>query len=101
MGELYLNKTRTKELEAEGYARELMRRIQDLRKKAGLEKVDEIVLDRKLDDYKSLIIEMSPLIKEKVGAKDMKFSEALSREFPNQSEEKIKGIIVVVGFEKV
>ena len=33
----YINMIRTKELEAEGYARDIMRRVQALRKKAGLE----------------------------------------------------------------
>lgn len=39
-----LNAAMTPELEQEGYAREVMRRVQDLRKKAGLRKEDKINL---------------------------------------------------------
>ncbi|HLC62898.1 MAG TPA: isoleucine--tRNA ligase [Candidatus Nanoarchaeia archaeon] len=40
-----LDTTMTKELEKEGYTREVIRRIQDLRKKAGLKKEDKIQLE--------------------------------------------------------
>jgi len=39
-----LNKELNPELEREGYTREVIRRIQDLRKKAGLKKQDKIIL---------------------------------------------------------
>jgi len=41
-GQVYLNTERTEELEAEGYAREITRNVQQLRKQAGLEKLDQI-----------------------------------------------------------
>ena len=43
-GAVYLDTTSTPELEAEGFARELMRRIQAMRKEAGLQKKDRIEL---------------------------------------------------------
>ncbi|MFH1209555.1 MAG: isoleucine--tRNA ligase [archaeon] len=43
--EIKLNTVLTKELEKEGFTRELMRRIQDLRKKANLKKEDKIKLN--------------------------------------------------------
>ncbi|MBW2998823.1 class I tRNA ligase family protein, partial [Candidatus Woesearchaeota archaeon] len=43
-GAVYLNSERNEELDKEGYAREVMRRVQDLRKKKGLEKNDTIKL---------------------------------------------------------
>ena len=39
-----MNTERTEELEAEGYAREAARNIQDLRKNAGMQKTDKIIL---------------------------------------------------------
>ncbi len=42
-GTVYVNSTRTPELELEGFARELVRQIQDNRKQAGLSKEDTIV----------------------------------------------------------
>jgi isoleucyl-tRNA synthetase len=39
----------TKELEREGFTREVIRRVQDLRKKAGLKKEQEIILEIKSD----------------------------------------------------
>ena len=44
-GFIYLNRDIDDELEAEGYARELTRRVQQLRKKAGLQKKDKISLE--------------------------------------------------------
>ncbi|HLD39630.1 MAG TPA: isoleucine--tRNA ligase [Candidatus Nanoarchaeia archaeon] len=41
---ILVNTERTEELEAEGYAREAARNIQDLRKNAGMQKTDKIIL---------------------------------------------------------
>ena len=68
-GEIYLNLKRTPELEAEGYSRELMRFIQNFRKKAGLQKKDRI--DLFILTQKSLEAQMNKYISEigeKVGA---------------------------------
>ena len=73
---VYLNKEVNEELEAEGYARELMRRVQVLRKKAGLQKQDRVSLFVKTDLE---LVEMLKVfygdIKEKVGAERMTISE--------------------------
>jgi len=92
-GLLYLNKELTPELEAEGFSREVMRRVQSLRKEAGLQKSDnidlviktDIELKEKLDKFKEQIIE-------KVGAKTLILTEAAPKtKFQNQSKEKVKG----------
>lgn len=49
-GDVYLDTTRNDELDAEGYAREVMRRIQSLRKDAGLQKTDRITLHIETSD---------------------------------------------------
>ncbi|MFC1754035.1 isoleucine--tRNA ligase [Thermoproteota archaeon] len=89
---VYLDKTRTPDLEAEGYARELMRRVQALRKKEGLQKQDSI------DLYIITSEEMEPVlqqwkdaIKEKVGAKTIVVARAEpSKTYSASNKEKIK-----------
>ena len=72
-GFVYLNKDVDEELEAEGYARELTRRIQELRKKAGLQKKDRISLFIKTDEeLKSMLKKWETSIKEIVGASTLK-----------------------------
>ena len=58
-GMVYLNKERTRELDAEGFARELMRRVQELRKKSGLVKSDRI--DLAISTDKELSEMLAPL----------------------------------------
>ena len=73
----------TKELEQEGFAREITRKIQAMRKKSGLSKEDKIELyissDYSLEEWKEDI-------QAKVGAKVIKFAEGR-----NPVIEKIKG----------
>lgn len=85
----------TKELEKEGYLREVLRRIQVLRKKNGLKVEDRIRLDIKsgfdLSDFEKEI-------KDKVGAKNLSFDENI---YKINSKEKIKGVIFEISFQKV
>ena len=92
-GFIYLNKELTPELEAEGFSREIMRRVQSLRKNAGLEKKDRIDLFIKADDdLTSKLNKFKEQIIEKVGAKTLTISEAAPKEkFSNTSKEKVKG----------
>ncbi|MEK6876973.1 MAG: DUF5915 domain-containing protein, partial [Nanoarchaeota archaeon] len=91
-GFVYLNKDIDEELEAEGYARELMRRIQELRKKSGLEKKDRISLFIKTDEeMKNTLNNFYSAIKEKVGAEILKISELKpSKKHSFSSKEKVK-----------
>lgn len=75
-GFVYLNREVDEELEAEGFARELMRRVQALRKAAGLQKKDRITLFVKTDVELAKILNVfHETIKEKVGAEHMTISE--------------------------
>jgi len=102
-GFIYLDKTRTDELEAEGYAREAMRRIQAARKKAGLQKMDTISLYIKVDEeLAKMLASWSDQIKEKVGAANIKIgSEASAKKMEFESQDNIKGKIIEIFFDKI
>ncbi|MCX6706560.1 MAG: isoleucine--tRNA ligase [Candidatus Woesearchaeota archaeon] len=102
-GEIYIDLERTKELEAEGFAREIMRHVQQMRKNAGMQKSDRIELfvavDAELDNMLKL---WHDPIMEKVGADEILITTVRpARDYPNQTEIKIKGRNVFAGIEKV
>lgn len=99
---IYLNKEMNDELEGEGYARELMRRIQSLRKKQKMEKKDKIILFIKTDsDTLTLLMKWDKAISEKVGAEKIKISELPStRIYKNRSSEVIRGTDFEIMFNK-
>jgi len=71
----------TPELQAEGDARELMRAIQDMRKKAGLEPHDRIALVVQTSDAGEEVIKThEEMIKATVGADDITFGDAKGEE---------------------
>ncbi len=92
-GFLYLNKELTPELEAEGFSREVMRRVQSLRKKSGLEKKDRVDLVIKADkELRGRLDKFKEQIMEKVGAGALTLSEAAPYgKFESSSKEKVKG----------
>ncbi|MBS3097591.1 isoleucine--tRNA ligase [Candidatus Woesearchaeota archaeon] len=103
-GLVYLNKERNEELEAEGYAREVMRRVQALRKKAGLQKADRISLFLKVDeDLEEMLKKWEKQIQEKVGADKIKISSELgpAKKHKEHSNEKVKGKEFEIFFDKV
>ena len=102
-GLIYLNKEMTDELESEGFAREIMRRVQALRKKAGLQKSDNISLFIKTDEeLKEMLKVWNLVIKEKVGASQFRISELEpSKKHAFVSNEKVKGKEFEIHLEKV
>ncbi|MBW2972839.1 isoleucine--tRNA ligase [Candidatus Woesearchaeota archaeon] len=102
-GFIYLDKTRTDELESEGYAREAMRRVQAARKKAGLQKMDTITLYLKADEELVKMLESwTKQIKEKVGAASIKIgSEPPAKKMQFESEDNIKGKVIGIFFDKM
>ncbi len=101
-GNIYVDKELTPELEAEGYSRELMRKIQSLRKKAGLEKKDKITLFVKTDeDLVDGLNKFSDQIKERVGAEKLKIStENPVKKHEHHAKEKIKFYGFEIWFDK-
>jgi isoleucyl-tRNA synthetase len=93
-GDVFLSLEFSPELETEGFARELMRKVQDMRKKAGLAKTDNVSLyidtDKDLDAF-------TDDIKAKVGATSLSWSKASEE----MEEFSVKGISFRVWFEKV
>ena len=102
-GSVYVDKKLTPELEAEGYSREVMRKVQALRKKSGLEKKDRIILFVKTDeDLIDGLNKFSSLIKERVGADRLKIAtEEPAKKHKHYSKEKIKIYSFEIWFDKV
>jgi len=78
----------TEELENEGYLRELTRKIQELRKKANLNKSDKINLV--IVTKESFLQDLKQDLKEKVNAKTLEIATSTSKKFKFSSKEKIK-----------
>lgn len=87
----------TPELESEGMARELSRKIQAMRKNAGLVKQDDIVLF--LDIEFSLREEDKEFIKSRVGAKEISF-EKIPNNLAFSEDGEIKNKKYKIGFNK-
>ncbi|HLD01001.1 MAG TPA: isoleucine--tRNA ligase [Candidatus Nanoarchaeia archaeon] len=99
-GLVYLNTKLNPQLEAEGYSREVMRHLQELRKKEGLQKTDRInlILKSSPDMVKRLSLFKSE-IKDKVGAEKIDLlSEAGKVSGKSKAELKVKEEKVEVWF---
>jgi isoleucyl-tRNA synthetase len=99
----YLDVLRTPELEREGYAREVIRRLQSLRKKAGLVKSDRIAVEIAAGDtlLRAALEEHAQTIAQRCGAERFTLTDTLSQGFSMTSEERIKGTSFVIGFSVV
>jgi isoleucyl-tRNA synthetase len=102
-GLIYLDKNMSKELEAEGFARELMRKIQSMRKDNDMQKTDDIVLYIKTDhDTVYMLEKFNDTISNKCGASKMKISELNpAKKHEIVAQIKIKGIEFEIYFDKV
>jgi len=97
--EVELNTKLTPELEAEGYVREIIRKIQSERKNAELVKSDKINLQI-ISDFNDLLVTHKKSIKEKVGAKNISFEET-GGGFDHYKEGKIKEKSFSIKFKKI
>ncbi|MFH1212440.1 MAG: isoleucine--tRNA ligase [Candidatus Woesearchaeota archaeon] len=98
-GTVYLYKELSPELKNEGFAREIMRRVQAMRKDLGLDKKnDKIELMLEVDDDLKKTMEKNiEGVKAKVGALSLTFG---TEHFDNRSEEKIKDRKIVFSLKK-
>ena len=102
-GEVFVDTIRTKELDAEGYYREISRRMQNLRKNSGLHKSDNIRACIELDeDLKESIKQFENDLKDKIGANsiDMICTKP-THDFDAHNTETIKGKIIKLYFSKL
>jgi len=102
-GELFINKSLTPELEAEGFARELVRRVQEQRKAAKLNKQDKIELYIVADpEMKKQLEKHESDIKERVGAQKQQLSETPTQKtYHFAAEVEIKGRKFKICFDKL
>lgn len=102
-GRVYLNTSRTLELDAEGYAREVMRNVQQLRKDAGLQKWDRIDLIIKASaTMKPLMEKWRGNIGQKVGTDELQVvSEEPAQKYEHSQEFTVKKERFTVWIRKV
>jgi isoleucyl-tRNA synthetase len=97
--EIELDTNITPELEAEGFAREISRKIQATRKKAKLIKTDSIDLEI-TSEFNDKLKTQLKFIKERVGAKTITFDKS-KKKFSHSEEGKIKGKAFMIAFNKI
>ena len=102
-GFVYIDTTMTKELEQEGFSREVMRRVQALRRTAGLQRRDRVVLHIKASaEVQGLLKHWLEALKEKCGVKTLTISDKESTQKVEwDSIEQIKGKDVVLRMGRV
>lgn len=102
-GYVLVNVERNEELEAEGFAREVVRNVQDLRKKAGLQKTDDIVLALKSNAVmKKMLTPLKKEIQAKVGAKSFDvINTEPTRKYKHTGTFKVKEEEFVAFFDKL
>ncbi len=99
--DVYLDTTISPELGNEGYLRELTRRVQSLRKKAELNKLDKIELVLELDaDFEAHVKANLKELDRKVGSKKTVFGK-ISKEFKFSAKEKVKQKEFGIGIKKI
>ena len=98
-GHVYITKETTPELDAEGYARELTRRVQALRKKAGLKKTDKVSLYiTTSESLQKHLVPYLETIKEKTGAVNIhNHHEAPTTKLDWSEKDKIKEEKIEIG----
>jgi len=91
----------TPELESEGYAREISRKIQANRKKAGFVKTDKIQLSLGINqELEKIIIAQLGFIKERTNAKELLINPK-NKIHAHVSDEKIKNNQINISFDKI
>ncbi|MEX0921106.1 MAG: isoleucine--tRNA ligase [Candidatus Pacearchaeota archaeon] len=86
-----LDTSQTPDLEAEGYAREISRKVQSFRKNLNLDKKDRIKLTIVTDgEFKKILEKNNAFIKERTGSKTFEIVTTLKEKFKNKISFKIK-----------
>lgn len=94
-GKLELDTVLSSELEAEGFSREITRRLQNLRKNSGLQKADVIDAQIVLGDLPSDVMKFKEAIMETCGAQSFDAVEKITLD--KNVNEKVKGRAFIIG----
>ena len=101
-GKLAFDTKLTAELLAEGFAREIVRRVQDLRKQAALRKEDKIELQIKVDkELQEILTPQLNEIKERVNATKLEISEEKFKKAQRESKFKVRDKEIAIALSKV
>lgn len=100
-GSVYLLKEANKDLQIEGYAREVTRRIQQLRKESGLEKNDRIQAIVAFPELATQVSTHKESIAQKIGADKLEIVAESSEKLPFEAETSIKGKTIKVMIAKI
>ncbi|ELY64017.1 isoleucine--tRNA ligase [Natronococcus jeotgali] len=97
-GVAYVDASLTDDIESEGYAREVIRRVQEMRKELDLDVEERIVLDLEIDDDRvaSLVEEREDLIREEVRADELR-----TVEDGHRKEWDVDGVAMEIAVEPV
>ncbi|MDO8528771.1 MAG: isoleucine--tRNA ligase [Nanoarchaeota archaeon] len=91
----------TADLEAEGYAREVSRAIQDYRKKLGLNKKEKVETWISVDEnFRKILEKNKKFIEDRTNSKKIEFVTTIKERFKNKTEFKVKdkrGTIGILG----
>ena len=99
-GDVELDTKITAELKEEGIIRELVRAVQDLRQKAGLEPGDKVVLAiETTKDLADVVLRNESLFKKEISAREIEYKK--SAKIQSDLEMKIDNKDVWVGLHKV
>jgi isoleucyl-tRNA synthetase len=97
--EIKLDTNITPELEAEGYAREISRKIQAARKNANLTKEDKINIEI-ISDFNDTLQKQKEFLKERIGAQNLSFEKS-SEKFNFSEKGEIKNKNFEIFFNKI
>ncbi|HLD43641.1 MAG TPA: isoleucine--tRNA ligase [Candidatus Nanoarchaeia archaeon] len=99
-GSVYVHRELDNELMAEGFSREIARRVQQMRKQQGLKKSDRIKVHIQVDrDLAKLLEPWTSHIREKVGASELAIAPE-AKELGISEKESIKGRDIVFSMER-
>ncbi len=98
-GTVYVDITLTSDLKAEGYAREIIRRVQDMRKEMDLNVEDLIKVRVKVDDEEvlNLVLGLKEKISSEVRSKDTMMGTSLKMEGSLVKNWSVEGVDVSIG----
>jgi isoleucyl-tRNA synthetase len=102
-GLVYVDITLTPELEAEAYSREIIRRIQDMRKELNLRVEDQIraVVDIESKPILDLVVQRREHIAGEVRAADLEMGLGLQMHGSLLKEWDVEGICMRIGIDRV